>query len=128
MAADLRIEDKIIWHGSLYGKEKFACVHAADLFVLPSFTENFANSVIEVLSTGTPVLVSEKAGVAEYVKENKLGWVCGTDTDSIAEAIKNIYAKKEELNHIRQKAPAKINKDFSPVTIAGKYVEAYQLN
>ena len=128
LAADLQIKNKITWHGSLYGKEKFTCVHDADLFVLPSFTENFANSVIEVLSAGTPVLVSEKAGVAEYVQENKLGWVCGTAAESIAAAINKIQTQKDELNNIRQKAPAIINKDFSPITIAEKYVEAYGLD
>ncbi|MEO1257498.1 MAG: glycosyltransferase [Bacteroidota bacterium] len=126
LAADLQIDHKITWLGSLYGTEKFACIHNADLFVLPSFTENFANSVIEVLSVGTPVLVSEKAGVAEYIQKNKLGWVCSTDADSIAAAINNVQAEQEKLNKIRQMAPAFIKKDFSPISIAEKYVKAYQ--
>lgn len=126
LASQLNIQNKIEWKGSLYDAEKFMDIASADLFVQPSFTENFANSVIETLSVGTPVLVSEKVGLARYVVENNLGWTCGTNADSIAKAIEGIFYKKEELNNIRKIAPAIIKKDFSPKVVAEKYVDEYK--
>ncbi len=126
LAVQLNIQQQLSWEGSLYDAEKFICLAAADLFVQPSFTENFANAVIETLSIGTPVLVSEKVGIADYVKEKQLGWTCGTDTDAIALAIEKIFSQKEALSNIRKIAPAVIKKDFSPEVVAAKYVEAYQ--
>lgn len=126
LTKDLNIAENISWEGSLYEGEKFNCLASADLLVLPSFTENFANAVIETLSTGTAVLVSEKVGIASYVLENKLGWMCGTDADSIAKTLIDICNKKEELITIRKIARDIIKKDFSPEVVAGKYVQEYE--
>jgi glycosyltransferase involved in cell wall biosynthesis len=126
LASQLNIQNKIEWMGSLYDAEKFACMVSADLFVQPSFTENFANAVIENLSVGTPVLVSEKVGLAQYVLENNLGWTCGTNANSIAKVIEDIFYKKEELINIRKTAPTIIKRDFSPKVVAEKYVDEYK--
>jgi glycosyltransferase involved in cell wall biosynthesis len=126
LASQLNIQNKIEWMGSLYDAEKFACMASADLFVQPSFTENFANAVIENLSVGTPVLVSEKVGLAQYVLENNLGWTCGTNANSIAKVVEDIFYKKEELINIRKIAPAIIKRDFSPKVVAEKYVDEYK--
>ncbi len=120
------MEEKVEWPGPLHGAEKFRCYAAADLFVLPSVNENFANVVIEVLSAGTPVLVSEGVGLAGYVKEKGLGWVCGPGPEDIAEALSAIRAHPEKLEIIRQNAPAVIRQDFSPEGLTQRYVEAYE--
>jgi glycosyltransferase involved in cell wall biosynthesis len=120
------LTEKVEWPGTLHGEEKFRRYAAANLFVLPSINENFANVVIEVLSTGTPVLVSEGVGLAGYVKENSLGWTCGTTPEEIAQALSAVVPDTEKQQAIRQAAPAIIRRDFSPETLTQRYVEAYQ--
>lgn len=126
LAAEKGVAGKIEWAGELYDEEKFRFYAEADLFVLPSFNENFANVVIEVLSTGTPVLVSEEVGLAKYVLENSLGWTCGTDPQSIAKQLEAVANDQAALATIRQKAPGVIARDFSPKTLTEQYVKAYQ--
>ena len=72
LAADLNIADKISWVG-FQNEDKFSLLQAHDLFVLPSHDENFGNAVIESLSVGTPVLISDQVGLFDYVTENQLG-------------------------------------------------------
>ena len=45
--------------GELNGQAKYDFLSAADLYVLPSFTENFGVTVVEALACGTPVIVSK---------------------------------------------------------------------
>lgn len=120
------LTDKITWAG-FYGDDKFELLKQHHLLVLPSHDENFGNVVIESLSAGTAVLISEHVGLASYVKENKLGWVCQTNTASISTAINNIAENSsKELLHIRQTAPQIVRKDFTGDTLAQKYISFYQ--
>ena len=78
-----------------------------DLMVLPSHDENFGNVVIESLSVGTAVLISKNVGLADYVTENNLGWVCDLNEDSVSAIISTGLAlESDKLQAIRQQAPA----------------------
>ena len=105
---------------------KFDLLQAQDLFILPSHDENFGNAVIESLSVGTPVLISEGVGLVEYVKSNKLGWVCPADPLLFAQRINNIAANGEsELERIRKTAPGIIFNDFNEEVLAERYINMY---
>ena len=85
----LKIKDNISWMGVILGDEKFKLLAENDLFVLPSFNENFANVVIESLAVGTPVLLSEKVGLKDYIEKNQLGIIF--KLDELATLLPSIY-------------------------------------
>ncbi len=125
LAADYKIAQFIKWAG-FYNDGKFELLAGHDLFVLPSHDENFANTVIESLSVGTAVLISENVGLYNYVEQNKLGWVCSTETGSVAAFINNIALHcREELMRIRQIAPPIIYNDFKAGNLVEKYLAMY---
>ena len=126
LAVSKGISQKIEWIGEVYEGEKFQRYAEANLFVLPSFNENFANVVIEALSAGTPVLVSEEVGLAKYVTENELGWTCGTSPGEIAAALEEIFSNENKRAEISRKAPGIVEKDFSPKALTDKYLEVYR--
>jgi glycosyltransferase involved in cell wall biosynthesis len=82
--------------------------------------------VIEALSAGTAVLVSEAVGLASYVKTNELGWACGTSAEEISTKLHEVYFSEEKLAAIRQSAPAIIRRDFSPAVLTEKYLQYYK--
>lgn len=90
--------DRIIFTGSLYEEDKAAAFADADLFVLPSRYENFANVVAEAMACAVPVIVSDTCGISSLV-DGKAGLVIPPRTDAIAEALhrmleeKNLYAR-----------------------------------
>jgi glycosyltransferase involved in cell wall biosynthesis len=120
------IEDKITWAG-FYDDDKFELLQQHHLLVLPSHDENFGNVVVESLSVGTAVLISEAVGLADYVKENNFGWICQTNVQSVIDAINNIGANGlATLSNIRQTAPAIVRNDFTGDALAQKYIRFYQ--
>ncbi len=125
-AGELGIANKVNWLGPVHGDEKFEIYAKADLLVLPSFNENFANVVIESLSAGTPVMVSGHVGLADYVKQNGLGWICGTDAEGIQETLETIFTDKNRLAEISKKAAEIIQRDFSPAELTKKYIAEYK--
>lgn len=125
IAVNNNIADKINWAG-FYSDDKFELLRDHDLFILPSHDENFANTVIESLSTGTAVLISNKVGLFDYVQEKNLGWICDTTPGSISTLINTIgTSERDELTRIRKVAPSIIYNDFAPEKLVEKYLALY---
>ena len=124
IAARNNIQHKINWLG-FQNENKFDLMHQYDLLVLPSYDENFGNVVIESLSVGTPVLVSEEVGLAGYVQNKRLGWTCQTTPASVALLINSIAGQKHELNRIRTDGPAIIYHDFNKENLVKRYIAMY---
>lgn len=126
IAQDKQLGANINWIG-FQNENKFELLQAHDLFVLPSYDENFGNAVIESLSVGTAVLISEQVGLADYVIKNGLGWICQTNAASISNAINDI-AKNHgpELKRISKDAPVIIYDDFSEDNLVKKYIAMYE--
>ncbi|TFF40857.1 glycosyltransferase [Mucilaginibacter psychrotolerans] len=120
------LENRITWAG-FYGKDKFALLQQHDVMVLASHDENFGNVVIESLSVGTAVLISEHVGLADYVRDNGFGWICQTNAVSVADAITAISLDdKGVLEKTKDIAPAIIRHDFTGYALTQKYINLYR--
>ena len=68
-AAQMGLNGGVLFTGPLYGDAKWAAYRDADLFVLPSQNENFGNTAAEAVACGTPVLVTDRCGIAPIVDQ-----------------------------------------------------------
>ncbi|MBC7400100.1 MAG: glycosyltransferase [Mucilaginibacter sp.] len=119
-------DTNISWIG-FQNENKFDVFSDHDLLVLPSYNENFGNVIIESLSTGTPVLISEHVGLADYVTENNLGWICQTTPQSVSDIINDIATNgMDKLANITISAPEIIHRDFDDDQLIKKYIDMYQ--
>ncbi|MFI5163281.1 MAG: XrtY-associated glycosyltransferase XYAG1 [Sphingobacteriales bacterium] len=119
------ITEQVSWIG--FQKEnKFGILRQHDLMVLPSYDENFGNVVIESLSMGTAVLISNNVGLAAYVEQNNFGWVCENNATVFAGVISQLNNENARLKNAREKAPAKIRADFDEKKLAEMYVSMYE--
>jgi glycosyltransferase involved in cell wall biosynthesis len=123
---DADLNAKITWAG-FFNDGKFELLRNHHVMVLPSHDENFGNVVIESLSTGTAVLISENVGLAGYVKEHRLGWVCQTNAASVSATINDIgNSGLQKLNAIRITAPDIVRKDFTGPKLVQQYIGLYE--
>jgi glycosyltransferase involved in cell wall biosynthesis len=124
-AQELEIAGKLKWLGWKNRDEKFEVLMQADLFVLTSYNENFANVVIEALHVGTPVLLTDGVGLSDFVEKNDLGWVTTTEAGAIKSSLEKAISDKEKRNKIIAVAPAIIKQNFSADTLIPKYKLLY---
>jgi glycosyltransferase involved in cell wall biosynthesis len=67
MADRLGIGNQVLFAGPLYDDAKWSAYRDADVFVLPSQNENFGNTAGEAAACGTPVIVTDRCGIAPFV-------------------------------------------------------------
>jgi glycosyltransferase involved in cell wall biosynthesis len=93
LAADLQIADRVrILPRTVIGSEKERLFGAARLFVLPSYSENFGNTVLEAMRRGVPVVVTPEVGAAEIVRTSEAGLVVAGDVEPLSSAIRLLTA------------------------------------
>jgi glycosyltransferase involved in cell wall biosynthesis len=89
-AAELGIERDVFWVGFLHGEDKVAALGAADIFVLPSHSENFGIVVVEAMAAGVPVVISDRVGIHREVEAAGAGVVVRCEVAVIADAIRQL--------------------------------------
>jgi glycosyltransferase involved in cell wall biosynthesis len=67
MVDRLGIRDQVLFAGPLYDDAKWSAYRDADVFVLPSQNENFGNTAGEAAACGTPMIVTDRCGIAPFV-------------------------------------------------------------
>lgn len=67
MVDRLGIQEQVLFTGPLYDDAKWSAYRDADVFVLPSQNENFGNAAGEAAACGTPVIVTDRCGIAPFV-------------------------------------------------------------
>jgi glycosyltransferase involved in cell wall biosynthesis len=75
LAAQLGIAERVHWPGMIGGDLKWGALRACEAFVLPSHQENFGISVVEALSAGRPVLISNQVNIWPEVEADGAGMV-----------------------------------------------------
>lgn len=89
----LGLSGRVRFAGHLEGAGKEAALREADVFVLPSYQENFGIAVAEAMAAGLPVLVSDQVGIAEEVREAGAGLVVPAEAEAIAGALSSLAAR-----------------------------------
>ena len=72
----LGIRDQVVFLGRVSNPEQY--YRAADIFVLPTRYDAFANVCLEAMACGTPVITTQSNGAAEIIKDNMTGYVLKT--------------------------------------------------
>jgi len=86
LRAERSLGHRVTLLGPRFGREKLEALVDADLFVLPSQNENFGNAVAEAIACGTPVVLTDRCGIAPLVA-GKAGLVVSYDEDSLRDAL-----------------------------------------
>ena len=95
MVKRLKISDNVRFVGFLQGEAKSQVLAEADVFVLPSYHENFSLSTAEAMAAGLPVIVSDQVGLAEEISEAAAGIVVPIDSPAaLADAIEKFGSVK----------------------------------
>lgn len=87
--------DRVEFLGAIYGSEKDGLLREADLFVLPTLSENFGIAVAEALAAGVPAIVTQGAPWSGLAV-NRCGWWIGQGVEALVAALTKATALSPE--------------------------------
>jgi glycosyltransferase involved in cell wall biosynthesis len=126
MVKELGLEDSVVIIGEVQGEMKDTLLANADLFVLPSYSENFGIVVGEAMSWERPVITSTGTPWKE-VAEVGAGWWVKPEEESLAEALAEAMDKRpQELEATGAKGRALVEERYTWAAPAAKLVRAYE--
>ena len=124
LSASLNCE-RVVFSGPLYGASKSEAYFEADLFVLPSHSENFGMTVAEALAHGCPAVVSRGAPWSGLESEG-CGWWVEHDVPSLTAALEAAMSlPRRELEAMGRKGRDWMQRDFAWDSIADRMGAAY---
>ena len=88
-ARQLGLGSQVLFTGALYDQAKWSAYRDADLFVLPSQNENFGNTAAEAVACGTPVLLTDRCGVASLI-DKRAGLVVPHDRSALTAGLEKL--------------------------------------
>ncbi|MFI3302527.1 MAG: glycosyltransferase [Rikenellaceae bacterium] len=112
--------------GGVYGDKKWELFRQADIFVLPTYSENFGIVVAEALASGTPVLTTTGTPWSE-LNTYKCGWCVDPTQDSITAALDAaISTSDEELHAMGQRGRDRMLQNYSTDSVAERMTKMYK--
>jgi glycosyltransferase involved in cell wall biosynthesis len=124
-ARALGVDEDIVWAGFVDGREKLAALADADLFVLPSRSENFAVSVVEAMACGLPVVISDQIGIHREVAAAGAGVIVPCGTDELADALARLSADPQARREHGARAQCLARHRFSMETMTSELLRLY---
>ena len=126
MVKDLGLGDSVVITGEVQGKMKDALLANADVFVLPSYSENFGIVVAEAISWGRPVIASTGTPWKE-VADVGAGWWVKPEEDALTNALAEALGKRrEELDEMGLRGRALVAERYGSSVPANRLISAYK--
>ncbi len=120
------LSDSFSFIGSVADQDKWELYRSADLFVLPTHSENFGIVIAEALASGTPVITTKGTPWKELV-ENKCGWWIDIGVEPLAEALtKAMNLSSEERQAMGQRGRRLIEQNYSWDKIGNEMLSVYE--
>lgn len=94
MIEDLKISDYVTLLG--LKENPFPYIKSSDYFVLSSDHEGYPLSLLESLILKTPVISTDVSGAKEILKDNKYGFICDINLDSLVDSMRKVLQGKDE--------------------------------
>lgn len=122
----MRCGDAVVLLGEVSGEAKERAFGEADIFVLPSYSENFGLVVAEAMARGVPVLTTT-ATPWEILDRRQCGWWVAAEPCALQTALANaMRLSPATLQEMGRRGRAVVEEEFAWPRIGALAVSAYQ--
>ena len=125
MVRQLDLERRVVFTGMLSGARKLAAFVDAELFVLPSYFENFGAVIIEALACGLPVLISDQVNIHQELSAAGVATVVTCSVDGVAAGIDSALDDVQARGRMATAGPAVVRTHYSWDVIVPMLIERY---
>jgi glycosyltransferase involved in cell wall biosynthesis len=112
--------------GILVGDDKLDLLHEAELFVLPSYAENFGLAAVEAMAAGLPLVISNKVNIWREIEQAGAGLVVDCEAHALANAMRQLLENPEAVKKMGDQGRRLVRHRFSCEVVAREMVKLYR--
>ncbi|MCE9612266.1 MAG: glycosyltransferase [Chthoniobacter sp.] len=116
---------RLDWIGPVWGDARWKYFQGADLFCLPTHSENFGLAVLEACQVGTPALTTTETPWAEELAADR-GFICAPRTDAIRRQLALFFSRDRPTSEARRGLADWAHTRFHWDALAGRYLTFYR--
>ncbi len=121
-----KVSEQFAFVGGVYGEQKWELYHRSDLFVLPTYSENFGIVVAEALATGLPVITTTGTPWQELETEH-CGWWIDLSVDHLAKVLDEaLQLSPDELQAMGASGRKLVEDKYDIMAVARDMYEFYK--
>jgi glycosyltransferase involved in cell wall biosynthesis len=126
LSVQLGVEQRCTFAGPVYGADKASLLCQSDVFVLPSYSENFGMVVAEALAAGVPVVTTTGTPWAR-IEKMECGWWVPPEVEALTSALRVALAlPASDLRAMGQRGRVWMLAEFSWSAIAAVADDAFR--
>jgi glycosyltransferase involved in cell wall biosynthesis len=126
LVRELGLQDKVSLIGPVYGDQKKSAFENADLFILPTLSENFGIVVAEALANAVPVITTD-AAPWPMLETKGCGWTKSASQQGIQEALGDALKRdRDTLRAMGERGRKFVQSEFAWQAISTEFLHAYE--
>lgn len=125
-AALLGVADRVTWTGHVSGDMRLAAFSAAEIFVLPSHSENFGIALLEAMAAGLPCLSTDQVALAADAAAEQAVMLSARDPAAIAGALVELLDSAPRRQSLSAHARLLAQRQYSLKAMADGLLELYR--
>jgi glycosyltransferase involved in cell wall biosynthesis len=115
---------RVDWAGAVWGEERWRYFQGADLFCLPTHSENFGLAILEACQVGTPVLTTTETPWTDTLADGR-GFIAQPELPAIREQLARFFSQPRWTSGQRDALSAWAWSCFDWATLAPRYIALY---
>lgn len=120
------VDNQFNFIGGIYGNKKWELYQNSDLFVLPTYSENFGIVIAEALAVGLPVITTTGTPWNE-LNDFNCGWWIDLTVENLVNTINHASGKNiDELKIMGENGQKLIKEKYDIKAIAKQFYELYK--
>ncbi|WP_016953285.1 glycosyltransferase [Anabaena sp. PCC 7108] len=126
IVASLNLTEQTSFVGFVSGYDKDLLLQGADLFVLPTYSENFGIALAEAMVSGLPIITTPGVQIAPEIAAAQAGIIVEGEIEALQGAIANFLNSPQMREQMGQNGRLFALEQYSWQTIAKQLATAYQ--
>jgi glycosyltransferase involved in cell wall biosynthesis len=116
----------VIYEGEKSHNEAMDLLNSSEIFILPSYTEGFPNSILEAMALSKPIIATRVGAIPDMLADN-----CGVlidleEPEEIVIALKNLIANDKKRIYIGNNAYRKLCTEYTIETVFNRYMHEWE--
>ncbi|MDX2150561.1 MAG: glycosyltransferase [Bryobacteraceae bacterium] len=126
LAEEHAVTDSILWTGFVEGRAKAELLRDADVFVLPSYSENFGVAAVEAMGLGLPLIVSDQVGICGEIEAAGAGAVVRCEVTALAAEMERLAGDAALRGRMGEQGRKLALEEYSLGAVCGKMLGLYR--